>query len=522
MKNNIKYIFNILEKIGFKKSLVYFVTVILVFILVVFQPIFISKSIQEVSKYFIALLCISLLLEELLGFYNNYIVQKIRNYSKLIIWEQIEKKSYFEFVNLNLGEIQNLIQEGSFLVRAIYDVILRIFKNFIMIVIYSILLFNFYKSIGIVYLIFYVLYVYISYNFLKNNSENISKSIDTTSKINSFIVDYFINFNTIYNENSYEYEKIKIKDLFNKEEKKYYSIQFNILKSNLFLRLFLIISSILVISIAFNRQVDLKVLLIIIYSVFNLNDFGKYILNFFECWDRLNLVISKMNIFDSKCIKENLKIEYLDNENIIVLKNINYKYLDSDEMIINNKSLEIKDGSKNLIIGKNGKGKSTLCKIIANMLNVYSGEIIYNSKYIKNKNEIIYYSQNINLFDRSIIENIIYPKNELNKEIENKIKDIIKELELDNVIKNDDDLFNKKIGDFSKKISGGEKQKILIARALLSDKKVIIFDEINSGIDKFNNLNFYKLISKYLNDRTIIIISHREEHNEIIDNIINL
>ncbi|WP_064609207.1 ABC transporter ATP-binding protein [Streptobacillus moniliformis] len=520
--NNIKYIFNILKKIGLKKSLIYFLTIILVFILIVFQPILISKSIQETSKYFIILLCISLLLEELLGFYNNYIIQKIRNYSKLIIWEHIEKKSYFEFINLNLGEIQNLIQEGSFLVRAIYDVILKIFKNFIMIVVYSILLFNFYKSIGIVYLFFYILYVYISYNFLKNNSENISKSIDTTSKINSFIVDYFINYNTIYSENSYEYEKIKIKDLFNKEEKKYYSIQFNILKSNLLLRLFLIMTSVLVIYIAFNKQVDLKILLIIIYSVFNLNDFGRYILNFFECWDRLGLVISKMKIFDSQYIEENLKMEYLDSENIIILKNISYKYKDSSEMIINNKSLEIKEGSKNLVIGKNGKGKSTLCKIIANMLNVSSGELIYNSKYIKNKNEIIYYSQNINLFDRSIIENILYPKNKLDKETEIKIKDIIKELELNNIIKNEDDLFNKTIGDFSKKISGGEKQKILIARALLSDKKVIIFDEINSGIDKFNNLNFYKLISKYLNDRTVIIISHREEHNEIIDNTINL
>lgn len=522
MKNNFKYILNIVFKLGVKRVIIYFLVVCFSYILIVFQPIFISKSIKEVSNYFIILLFLSLIIEELLEFYNNYIIQKIRNYSKLVIWEGITNKSYFEFFELNLGEIQNLIQEGSFLIRALYDVFLKIFKNLIMIIVYSIILYNTYTLIGFMYLIFYLMYVYISYIFLKNNSKIISKSIDTTSKISSFIVDYFINYNTIYSEDSYKYETENFKKFLNKEEKSYYSVQKNIVKSNFLLRLFLIFVSSIVVFIGFSKKIDISLLLIIIYSIFNLNNFGKYILNFFECWDRIRIVLEKIKLFDSKEVEKHLSVKYIDSEDIIILKDIYYKYPDSKEMIFENKSLSIKQGTKNLLIGKNGKGKSTICKIISNMLNISKGEIVYNSKYINNEKEIIYYSQNMNLFDRSIIENIIYPKSKFDNINLLNIRKIIKELELDNVIKSDEDLLEKKIGDFSKKISGGEKQKILIARALLSDKKVIIFDEINSGIDKFNNENFYKLISKYLNDRTVIIISHREEKNDIIDNIITL
>ncbi|ACZ00565.1 hypothetical protein CEP89_03905 [Streptobacillus moniliformis] len=522
MKNNFKYILNIFSKLGFKKITIYLLVVFTSYILIVFQPIFISKSIKEGSIYFIVLLFLSLIIEETLEFYNNYIIQKIRNYSKLVIWEGIINKSYFEFFELNLGEIQNLIQEGSFLIRSLYDIFLRIFKNLIMIIVYSIVLYNIYNLIGVIYLIFYLIYMYISYIFLKNDSKTISNSIDITSKISSFIVDYFINYDTIHSEDSYKYETENLKKFLNEEEKSYYSVQKNIVRSNFLLRIFLIFVSGIVIFIGFNKKIDISLILIIIYSIFNLNNFGKYILSFFECWDRIRIVLEKIKMFDSKEIEGHLNIKYIDSEDIIVLKDICYKYPDSNEIIFENKSLSIKQGTKNLLIGKNGKGKSTICKIISNMLNVSKGEIIYNSKYINNEKEIIYYSQNINLFDRSIIENIIYPKSKFDDINLLDIRKIIKELELDNIIKSDEDLLEKKIGDFSKKISGGEKQKILIARALLSNKKVIIFDEINSGIDKFNNENFYKLISKYLSDRTVIIISHREEKNDIIDNVITL
>lgn len=202
MKNNLRYLLEISKKIGYKKLILYVTVIVSVYILLVFQPIFISKSILKIDYKFIALLIFSLFSEEFLGFYNNYINQKIRNYSKEIIWKHIQSKDYFEFINLNLGEIQNLIQEGSFLVRVIFDVFLKILKNIIMIIVYSILLYSTYKLIGVIYLLFYLIYIYISYNFLKNNSKKILKSINSTSNINSFIVDYFINFNTIYSENS--------------------------------------------------------------------------------------------------------------------------------------------------------------------------------------------------------------------------------------------------------------------------------------------------------------------------------
>lgn len=250
-------------------------------------------------------------------------------------------------------------------------------------------------------------------------------------------------------------------------------------------------------------------------------NFGKIILSFFETIDRLSIVMEKLEIFKNKKeMKSNYRFEYLETDNILELKNICYKYPNTDRLILNNINLNIKNNSINILKGDNGKGKSTLSKIISLMLNPESGEILFNKKYIEDREDIIYYSQESSLFNRTIIENILYPNVKINENNLKEIFEIIKRMGLDNVIKNKKDLIDKNIGEFGKEISGGEKQKILIIRALMSNKKIIIFDEINSQIDMENNCNFYELIYEYLRDRTIIIISHRENKMNIENEIL--
>lgn len=163
--------------------------------------------------------------------------------------------------------------------------------------------------------------------------------------------------------------------------------------------------------------------------------------------------------------------------------------------------------------------KSTLCKIIANMLVPGSGEIVFNKKFINDEKDISYYSQNNSLFDASIFENIVYNINDYDI---NLIKTLIKELKLDNLIKTDDDLFNKKAGDFGKIFSHGEKQKILIIRSFLKPNEIIIYDEINSALDKETTTIFYNLLNKYCANSTIIFISHRNNYENIFNKIIKI
>lgn len=387
-----------------------------------------------------------------------------------------------------------------------------------MLLVYFVFLSKINFLLGIVYLIFYISYIYISYYIVKNKSKAITNAIDSTTNINKYIVDYFLNYNTIYSENSFDYENKNMEELLTNEQKEYFKVQHSINSSNFLSKLILsTISLSILVYFSYNFKFEISLLLIIIYSIFNLMDFSKTILKFFEITDRLNIIINKIELFDNKNTLENrCKFEYLDSDDILILNNICYKYPNTDKTILNNINISIKNGSINILKGENGKGKSTLAKIIALMLNPNSGQIIYNKKYINNKNDIIYYCQDTNLFNRTIIDNILYPNNK----ISDTLFDLIKKLELDNIIKNEFDLYNRKVGDFGKGLSGGEKQKILLIRAFLSDKKIIIFDEINSQIDKENNEKFYQLINEYLHDRTVIIISHRE--NKINANMITI
>lgn len=97
-------------------------------------------------------------------------------------------------------------------------------------------------------------------------------------------------------------------------------------------------------------------------------DFSKTILKFFEIIDRLNIIINKIELFDNKTLENRCKFEYLDSDDILILNNICYKYPNTDKTILNNINISIKNGSINILKGENGKGKSTLAKIIALIL----------------------------------------------------------------------------------------------------------------------------------------------------------
>ncbi len=151
---------------------------------------------------------------------------------------------------------------------------------------------------------------------------------------------------------------------------------------------------------------------------------------------------------------------------------------------------------------------------------VFSDLIIqfrFNKNYI-GVNEIMYNSQTSNLFDRSIYDNMIYPKFEYPTK---KLMILVNELESTSLISNERDLFSKKPGDFGGRFFGGEKQKILLIRSIVNKKSLILFDEINSSLDFHTRLNFIKIIDKYFNDSTIIIVTHENE-NFIYDEIINI
>lgn len=221
--------------------------------------------------------------------------------------------------------------------------------------------------------------------------------------------------------------------------------------------------------------------------------------------------IKTSQVYFKKLSFEDLKI-YNTNETQIKkleLKNISYKY--GDKKILNNKNLTVTQNDKIAIVGESGSGKSTFIKIIMGLLNDYSGTYIINGDVIKSEdtiqtfNRVAYVGQDHFIFNDTI-------KNNLTKfapdttHIET-INNVIDKLNLSSLIKNSDDDINTVIEENGKNLSKGQSQRLSLARAILSNRDILILDEVTSSLDEDNK----KEIENYLlnlKDRTIIFVSH--------------
>jgi len=224
----------------------------------------------------------------------------------------------------------------------------------------------------------------------------------------------------------------------------------------------------------------------------------------------------KNDLINSKTnsLEEEPSRELIFNNNII-LDNVSYNYLSRDLLVVNNLNLEIKKNTLVSIIGPNGSGKSTIIHIILGLLAPTNGKILVDNKEIITKQMLIawqkkigYVSQNIFLFNDTILNNIVFDIESKNISLEEVYK-IIDFINLKEFIDSLQYGLNTKVGDNGIFLSGGQKQKIAIARCLIKNSDVIIFDEATSSLDPESEKSINDLIFKLRNSKTIINVTHR-------------
>lgn len=238
--------------------------------------------------------------------------------------------------------------------------------------------------------------------------------------------------------------------------------------------------------------------------------------NFFSF---LNLVDDKeaYNVAIKNEIKENL---------ILKLEHIYFKYNKNDNDTLKDISLEIKNGEKIAIVGENGSGKSTLIKIICGLYAPTQGNILLNNINSDFLNKEQYYS----IYSTVFQDSIIYPTTIL-KNItlsdncdEKKLQDIIAKTEINQFICKLKNGIETKVGKELFKdgvdLSGGEKQKIFIARALYKDYEMLIFDEPTSAMDAISELSIYEKYSQIAQNKPSIFITHRLNSTRFCDRIL--
>jgi len=199
--------------------------------------------------------------------------------------------------------------------------------------------------------------------------------------------------------------------------------------------------------------------------------------------------------------------------NSINLKNVSYKYIKDQQNILNNINFKIKKGQLIGIIGTSGSGKTTLVEIILGLINPSKGKRFINNKAnIHNtnifKNSLSYVSQDIFLFEGSLLENITFGNYD-KKLDENLLMKIFKCCELEALIKKNKEGINFRIKENGKNISGGEIQRIAIARALYRKPELMVLDEATSSLDIKTEKKIINNLKYFTNDKIVFMVAHR-------------
>ena len=201
------------------------------------------------------------------------------------------------------------------------------------------------------------------------------------------------------------------------------------------------------------------------------------------------------------------------NEALIKFNKVNFNYQSNeDNKVLKDINMSIKGGKMTALVGHSGSGKSTLLNLIPRIYDPTSGQILIDEQLIKDINlsslrkEISIVDQNTTLFDDTVFNNIKYAKPEAAKEEIYKAAEMSMSLDF---INNLDKKFETIIGENGVKLSGGEKQRLSIARAFLKNSKIILLDEATSSLDSETEEKIQKALVELTSNKTTVVIAHR-------------
>lgn len=193
----------------------------------------------------------------------------------------------------------------------------------------------------------------------------------------------------------------------------------------------------------------------------------------------------------------------------ITIKNLSFQY--EERKIIDDLSLSIKRGEKIAFVGESGSGKSTLIKILLGLLKYDKGEVRLGNMELSDiclanlYDRVSYISQDAPVFDGTIKENLVFGE----KMLEEQMLSALREVQLSYLAENLEEGLDTEIGEKGTCLSGGEKQRLALARLWFEDSELVILDEATSAMDNLTEENVMKAVLQKLKDKTVIAIAHR-------------
>ena len=287
---------------------------------------------------------------------------------------------------------------------------------------------------------------------------------------------------------------------------------------------------------AFGPQLSLGELTMYVTAAINFSTlvtgFGESVVSLIQFMGWLDPYMEFMSLAEET--KQTGKIPFTGEVETVEFRNVTFTYPNAEKAVLKNVSFAIHKGEKISIVGLNGAGKSTLVKLICRMYQADSGEILINGKniydyeYLSYMNTISAVFQDYRLFNFTIAENIscedvkLDAKEDSDKKL--RIESLIDEVglreKIDELPYGVESRFGKEYDEEGIEMSGGQGQKIAIARALYKKASMVILDEPASALDPIAEAEIYEKFNSLVEDKTAIYISHRMSSSVFCDRIL--
>lgn len=533
-KEIVKNYFNLINE-DKKKLIPYYIGYFLNAILELIIPIFVAKITESVTNSLYIATIVSIIMyfilktiNSIIYYFTMYTYQNFYQNNYITIYKKIVKEIYcFD------EDYKKKISTGKMINSLISDVVNigEMADNILTIIFHTleciVVLFYFFKiNIFLAMFIIIVDIIYIARsNYLNNmvikyskkqKNEN-DKLIGLTNQTLLGLRDIqTLDFSSSINE-KYDLIYETWKKIYN-NKKKYERHRKAILKC--FLVIIKTIVYFLCIYFIINKQMAIGVMLIILSYFDSLFSSSETIMNANQSVREQNISVNRIkDILEYNDIKER-KLKKIKNAiGKIEFKNVFFSY--GNEKFLENLNFTIKPNKITAIVGTNGAGKTTIINLILQLYCPTKGKILIDDIDINNidkksyLNQISILNQDTYLFNMSIRENF----NLINKDIK-KQEEICKLIGIDKVIKSLPKGYDTVIDDNSHNISGGQKRLLSLARTLLKESKILIFDEATSSLDKDKIQNVIDLLKELRNNHTIILITHKKELMNMADETI--
>ena len=241
----------------------------------------------------------------------------------------------------------------------------------------------------------------------------------------------------------------------------------------------------------------------------------------------VDILNENSNVAESAIVRDNTRLPFADS---VELRNLSFRFEDSEQMTIENLSLTIRKGEKVGINGASGAGKTTLLNLMLGLYIPTSGEILIDGVALKGEmvrkwqNSIGYVSQSIFLADDTLLANIAFGCDD--KEVDMaRIERAVEAASLTEFVASLPNGLNSRIGECGALLSGGQRQRIGIARALYKQADILFFDEATSSLDSATEQSINRSIERLSADNeelTIVVVAHRESSLAYCDRVITI